>query len=1025
VEERGERVTALDEALACLRRGWSLLPLQSKSKEPAYEVLPRDDKGNPTWKPFTERLPTEDEVRKWLADGGRNYGLVGGAVSGGLCFLDLDRPEAAYFIFGRPLDEVAASTPVVFTGPRGMAELPRVPRLNRGLHVYFRGRVPTFKIVRRVREHPGKPPDAKAVVEVKSEAGYVVGPGSTHPSGLQYTWAAPPPENLIEVDESGLRRILRPWLIGESILPFWQEGTRHDLLKAVAAYLRKRQKWPEEETTRVLERVGGVLGIPEREVRSRVREVYREDLKRVSMRGFLAHVWGKGAKEEIADLEARLDEVLDQEPRGVGGAPVSPAPIPQTPGGRSETWAITDTKSIEWTPEGITLVVDRGRIDRTTVIAGYVRPLDQVDVDGDIFFRVALGPSREIVTTADQLMKRLDREARVVAHGPSRDVLNQVLRHFAPNPVQTHATFGAYADDAGRLALCLDPTPVQKEQETAHDEISAALGYNPVPEDFQAYADFASMFHEYEVLPAMGLGAMAPFALELRRNKITVPHAWLYSPEKGLGKDLVAWAFSSKMWGREALTGDALNSDFRFAALCDSACVPLVVDEAERLDSRHRGADLKAMAERAIVDKRGTAELGMVTYRSRAVLLFTGNAMVFPSGPELARFLVSRFDSSKLLERRARHAEGEAAFARLRPVGLAVARAVVEMCGTGEALVSRVRKLGAQIEAAAPPELFKDPRRAEEWGVVCLGLQAWEAVMRRAGAEWSAPDITDFVERVVRPVEGSTWEGETTPLDAFLSSFAIWRTKNTVSARITDERGYTITETLPKGKGEIWDEGVLEVGSTRVPGYFVTRAILDQLNREQPAPDLKIRSLKELAIMGADRWGIPRSAVLDRSGQVPLHYFGTRRERAAFVPAEEPPEGLVGGYGTEAPATQAELPGTVGLVRSRSGTEPGPSILPIFYHGREVVVRDVGGGEIPAKDLHEQIAWRVRNRPGIPVSFLWQEIAPALRLPEDVDTRAVVEGYAEALKAMRTWPEASFPPLGGNDAGTGGGKRDA
>jgi len=92
--------------------------------------------------------------------------------------------------------------------------------------------------------------------------------------------------------------------------------------------------------------------------------------------------------------------------------------------------------------------------------------------------------------------------------------------------------------------------------------------------------------------------------------------------------------------------------------------------------------------------------------------------------------------------------------------------------------------------------------------------------------------------------------------------------------------------------------------------------------------------------------------------------------------------------------------------------------LPIWFRGREVPsLRSNGGREVPPKRLHDEIAWRVRAKPDIPASFIWKEVAPALQLPEDADTRAVVEGYAEALKAMHTWPEL-HSPFRGNVNGT-------
>ena len=278
-------------------------------------MLLRDEKDRPTWKPYTKRLPSEEEIRLWLSDGKRNYGIIGGPVSGNLYVVDLDRPEAVSFLLGGSLEEAAKRTPIAFTGKRKMPAIPGLRRIGRGLHIYLEGDVPSFKIIRMVREDPKRPPVAKALVEVKGPNGYVVGPGSTHPSGLVYTWVSPPPAKPLHVDLAGLWNMLLPWLIAESILPWWQEGTRHDLLKGVAGYLRKRRKWTREDTEAVLGRIGDMLGVPEREVTQRVEETYRQDLKKVSMKAFLQYVWGKGAADQTEELQHRLVEVLDQEPK--------------------------------------------------------------------------------------------------------------------------------------------------------------------------------------------------------------------------------------------------------------------------------------------------------------------------------------------------------------------------------------------------------------------------------------------------------------------------------------------------------------------------------------------------------------------------------------------------------------------------------------------------------------------------------------------------------------------------------------
>jgi hypothetical protein len=88
----------------------------------------------------------------------------------------------------------------------------------------------------------------------------------------------------------------------------------------------------------------------------------------------------------------------------------------------------------------------------------------------------------------------------------------------------------------------------------------------------------------------------------------------------------------------------------------------------------------------------------------------------------------------------------------------------------------------------------------------------------------------------------------------------------------------------------------LILGSRRVSGTWITRALIAEYNRQAP-PDLRISSLNELAGHAADAAGIPREKVLDGRGQVKSISFPGRgqgapvRVRAAFVAREEDPSG--------------------------------------------------------------------------------------------------------------------------------------
>src|SRR4051794_36480527 len=79
----GKKIKMLDEAIACLKRGWSVVPQEAGAKKPYVK-----------WKEFQDRLPTEEELEEWFwgwPDAG--LAVVLGPVSN-LFVTDVDRPEA-------------------------------------------------------------------------------------------------------------------------------------------------------------------------------------------------------------------------------------------------------------------------------------------------------------------------------------------------------------------------------------------------------------------------------------------------------------------------------------------------------------------------------------------------------------------------------------------------------------------------------------------------------------------------------------------------------------------------------------------------------------------------------------------------------------------------------------------------------------------------------------------------------------------------------------------------------------------
>jgi hypothetical protein len=131
-----------------MARGWSIFPLKPRSKVPAVR-----------WEPYQHRLATLEELEQWFTTPGYNIGVATGALSK-VFVIDADTPEAVTW---------------------AMTNLPpcglRV-RTSKGMHFYYD--YPVDRAVRnkaRIREG----------VDVRGEGGFIVAPGSVHPSGHIYT----------------------------------------------------------------------------------------------------------------------------------------------------------------------------------------------------------------------------------------------------------------------------------------------------------------------------------------------------------------------------------------------------------------------------------------------------------------------------------------------------------------------------------------------------------------------------------------------------------------------------------------------------------------------------------------------------------------------------------------------------------------------------------------------------------------------------------------------------------------------
>ncbi len=157
-----EGMTAV--ALALLSRGWSVIPVHipvnGSDCSCGYDCSWPGKHPRVSWRPFTEELPTEAQVRGWFDDEfyGSNLGVVTGRVSD-LVVVDVDGTIDDFKALGLP------KTRTVLTG-------------GGGYHFFYTsGGLPASS---GISVTPG--------IDIKADGGFVVLPPSKHVSGMRYEW---------------------------------------------------------------------------------------------------------------------------------------------------------------------------------------------------------------------------------------------------------------------------------------------------------------------------------------------------------------------------------------------------------------------------------------------------------------------------------------------------------------------------------------------------------------------------------------------------------------------------------------------------------------------------------------------------------------------------------------------------------------------------------------------------------------------------------------------------------------------
>lgn len=149
-------MTIYNQASIFVRMGISVLPVGFKDKRPDFRLIK-------SWEPYKTQLPSESELKTWFGHDHQNYGIITGWSN--LAVIDFDDAEE-YRAWSWWTFKTGGIAAYVSKHAYQVAT-------SRGVHVYIR------------LPHKERNRKAGTKIDIKAD-GYVLGPGSIHPSGQEY-----------------------------------------------------------------------------------------------------------------------------------------------------------------------------------------------------------------------------------------------------------------------------------------------------------------------------------------------------------------------------------------------------------------------------------------------------------------------------------------------------------------------------------------------------------------------------------------------------------------------------------------------------------------------------------------------------------------------------------------------------------------------------------------------------------------------------------------------------------------------
>ncbi len=531
------------------------------------------------------------------------------------------------------------------------------------------------------------------------------------------------------------------------------------------------------------------------------------------------------------------------------------------------------------TKEGISLDIQMG-VNQTTgeekwllkkVYVGKFEPKEKLMVDIDRAIKYIID-GEERIDNPVGIVAWMKKDEGIVSKKYIEDCVNAVCLNLPKR--RGHATYGVYQNN-NKLALCLDSLPLKQAQEIVKIQCKEALNQKITKDTIKPYIELVDRWHPYEILPSMGMGVMAPFALTLRKNNYFIYNIVHFSPVPKLGKSTIHHTYSRYLFNIFPVSGNSIETTFRFSTVLDSICGFISIDEAENVKWKKTTDLLKQSPENYICNIRGTSDQGINRFLSRAVLGINCNRFGITDHSVLVRILKIEFDGTCVSQRGGNSKKVEEIkqiMNKLKPIGWRLVELELEDLKYSFDELSR-RLDYHETELKKVYEKFIDPRRVITYASIYEGLQVWQRAAEKYEVKWKAPSYTEFATDVIDKIERSTEEAGELSIHDFIHWWEMFKAKNT--RKVYVEGGDSYKEIV--GEDIIWTNATLDVSEKSYPGDAITGVILREYKGDKQA---KIDSLSDIAKAIEQLTGIPLKSLYKP------WKIGGKTQRAVFIPSD-------------------------------------------------------------------------------------------------------------------------------------------